>query len=290
MFGAESVRPNSITLHHARVEMRKRIEPAISGADAAPWYKVSELVIRSSHECDRETVIQICKTDELAKLLLLRGLLLGSLTAHFSDGIEAQDVPGWAWHGLQNSSYDWAGNSRLQLSVLLQDDWYRWSSGLAFLDRTAFAAWLDNQDLTTIIGPDDLPSPHDISLRPKDQERRAPPLKTFVSLAEALSWIAFGFSMDHERLYRALDENVFGQPDTKRAIETAINKITDLAGGGQIVVRGKFLADILANDREVLTEEINPVRFADFAEYDCLFDCLRIWPRADLEGRTSQIG
>jgi len=275
MAGEKGVRPNSISLRCAYHSTYKRIGGAIHDADPAPWHNVSDEMVRRFAEGDPETFIRNCKIEERAKLMLLQGLLSGHLCAHFSNGDEDRDVPGWAWHHTENEPYTWGLNYRLQLSLLLPDEWQRWSGKPVFLDQAAFSTWLDDQDPTKTTRPDELPPPHDAASRPADELVRTPPNRPFITLAEALSWIAFGYSWDRDCLCRALDENVFGQPDTKRAMEAATEKLTALAGGGEISMRGKFLKDLIANDGEVFTEDIEPIRLADFAEYDCLIDGFR---------------
>ena len=134
-----------------------------------------------------------------ASHLILRALLSGDLHAHFSDGLDSCDVPGWAWETEGRAMFAW-GEGRLPLNVFLPEEWQRWSCHSVYLDRDAFTEWMDRQPLHDPAGLPALPPPHDAQSKPEPVKRRLPPDTPFVTLSEALTWIAFGFALDRDSL------------------------------------------------------------------------------------------
>ena len=132
-----SVRPNSISCRDAIRELHQRVKAAVPDADPAPWLDVSPVLIEMFSEGDEVAFVRRKKMEERSMLVLQRGLLSGSLQAHFSDGLESRDVPGWAWVGAERNEHVWF-EGRLPLDVFLPDEWQRWSCHSVYLDRDAF--------------------------------------------------------------------------------------------------------------------------------------------------------
>lgn len=204
---------------------------------------------------------------------MLRALRLGYLRAHFSSELEAQDIPGWAWVGAEHIEHVFF-EGRLPLDVFLPDDWQSWSCHLVFLCRNAFESWMDQSDLTSTEGLAQLPPPFDERKRPGPITYRLPPEQPFVALSEALTWIAFEISMDQGRLCDALASHTFGERKPRPALEQAVAKLTALASGGLVSMRGKYLEGHLTNEDSVLTTPIDAVRFEGFAQFNSLYDGL----------------
>lgn len=110
---------------------------------------------------------------------------------------------------------------------------------------------------------------------------QAPPEGSFVSLSHAVSWIAFQHSVAGPALsvllgigtQRGRGEGIHDEwMDT--AIVTAVERLTDLASGGAITMRGRFFRDVLDDETRIFTRRILPVRLADYRWFDTLDDAL----------------
>jgi hypothetical protein len=266
-----SIRPNSIGFPEAARLVHQRVRHAAGECDPpedSGEARALEALWEGSASERRELLQQVTRQT------MLQGLLAGSLRAHFSDDADAKDIPGWAWVGAQGQWHVWT-IGRLVMGALMRDEWQRWSGDPVFLDRGAFEAWVAEQDFAAS-GAGKLPQPFDLSEMPALVESLVPPERPFVTLSQALSWIAFGVSLENERLIRAIDECAFGPSlDISGKLEKAAADLATLALGGQLEIRGKYLVDSGADDSAVLTEIIDPIRFHDFAQFDIHLDGLR---------------
>ena len=269
-----SVRPNSISCRDAIRELHQRVKAAVPVADPAPWLDVSPDLIEMFSEGDEVVFVRRKKMEERSMLVLQRGLLSGVVRAHFSDGLESHDVPGWAWAGAERNEHVWF-EGRLPLDVFLPDEWQRWSCCSVYLDRDAFTAWMDSQPLHDLADFPALPPPYDEQSKPEPVKKRLPPDAPFVTLSEAVTWIAFGFALDRDSLDRAISGRAFDTNDPQAALSAAMAKLAVRASGGQIAMRGKYLESHSTDESRVLTAPIDPVRFEDFAQFDILYDGLR---------------
>lgn len=283
-----SVRPNSISCRDAIRELHQRVKAAVPDADPAPWLDVSPDLIEMFSEGDEVAFVRRKKMEERSMLVLQRGLLSGAVRAHFSDGIESCDVPGWAWAGAERNEHVWF-EGRLPLDVFLPDEWQRWSCHSVYLDRDAFTAWMDNQPLHDSADLPALPSPHDAQSKPEPVKKRLPQDAPFVTLSEALTWIAFGFALDRDSLDRAISGNAFDATDPQTALSDAMAKLAVRASGGQIAMRGKYVERHSTDESKVLTALIDPVRFTDFAQFDILYDGLRYGTGLTWNGQGSAL-
>ncbi len=269
-----SVRPNSISCRDAIRELHQRVKAAVPDADPAPWLDVSPVLIEMFSEGDEVAFVRRKKMEDRSMLVLQRGLLAGAVRAHFSDGLESRDVPGWAWAGAERNEHVWF-EGRLPLDVFLPDEWQRWSCHSVYLDRDAFTEWMDSQLLHDPADLPALPLPYDAQSKPVPVKKRLPPDAPFVTLSEALTWIAFGFALDRDSLDRAISGHAFESTDPQAALSAAVAKLALRASGGQIAARGKYVESYSTDEKKVLTAQIDPVRFEDFAQFDILYDGLR---------------
>ncbi len=288
----KSCRPNSITVHETLRELHGRLKAVLFEEDPAPWFNVSPQVVEAFSNGDDVAFIREQKVQERVWLLLLRAVLSGELRAHFSDGFKATDVPAWAWAEAlletDKNRFDVAARSHLPLDVFLPDEWQRWAFSQVFFDRLALVAWIDAQNLGSAEGLPDLPAPYDANSRPVSLTARLPSDHPFVPLSEAISWIAFGYALDTNRLAQAVDSFAFGSPvETQRTLEIAVSDLTRTASEiGKIAIIGKYVSDHLLSASAVLTERIDPIKFHDFARFDVVEDTLRYgtgltWIRSD---------
>lgn len=283
-----SVRPNSISCRDAIRELHQRVKAAVPDADPAPWLDVSPDLVEMFSEGDQGAFVRRKKMEERSMLVLQIGLLSGAVRAHFSDGLESRDVPGWAWAGAERNEHVWF-EARLPLDVFLPDEWQRWSCHSVYLDRDAFTEWMDSQPLHDPAGLPALPPPFDAQSKPEPVKKRIPPDAPFVTLSEALTWIAFGFALDRDSLDRAISGHAFDATDPQAALAAAMAKLAVRASGGQIGTRGKYVESHSTDENKVLTAPIDPVRFEDFAQFDILYDGLRYGTGLTWEKRNSTL-
>lgn len=250
------------------------VKIAIPEADPAPWLEVSADAIEMRSEGDEAAYVRKQKTQERTKLLLQRALLSGDLRAQFSDGTDSRDVPGWAWERTERNEHVWF-EGRLPLDVFLPDEWQHWSCQPVFFDNAAFTEWMEGQSLHDPAGLPELPRPFDADSKPEPVTKRLPPDTPFVTLSEALSWIAFGVALDRDSLDRATSGHAFDAADPQAAMADAMAKLALRASGGQIAARGKYVESHSTDENNALTAPIDPVRFEDFAQFDILHDGLR---------------
>lgn len=280
-----SVRPNSISCREVIRELHQHVKAAIPKADPAPWLDVSPDAIEMWSQGDDAAYVRKEKMHERTKLLMQRALLTGDLRAHFSDGLESRDVPGWAWAGAERNGHVWFEGC-LPLDVFLPEDWQRWSCHSVYLDRDAFTDWMESQQLSDPAGLPALPPPYDAQSKPEPVKKRLPPDTPFVTLSEALTWIAFGFALDRDSLDRAISGHAF---DPQAKLSAAIAKLAVRASGGQIAMRGKYVESHSTDENKVLTEPIDPVRFENFAQFDILYDGLRYGTGLTWEKRNNTL-
>lgn len=283
-----SVRPNSISCRDAIRELHQRVKAAVPDPDPAPWLDVSPVLIEMFSEGDETAFVRHKKMEDRSMLVLQRALLSGALRAHFSDGLDSRDVPGWAWEGAERHEHVWF-EGRLPLDVFLPEEWQRWSGHSVYLDRDAFTEWLNHQSWHDPAGLPALPPPYDAQSKPELVKKRLPPDTPFVTLSEALTWIGFGFALDRDSLDRAISGHAFDATDPHAALADALAKLTARASGKQIGARGKYVESHSTDQNKVLTEPIDPVRFEDFAQFDILYDGLRYGTGLAWEGRKNTL-
>jgi hypothetical protein len=102
-----------------------------------------------------------------------------------------------------------------------------------------------------------------------------PPERQFVTLSEALTWIAFGVSMDGDQLHEVLSQERFGEHDSQKAIKNAVRLLTEIGSGGKIVLWGKHQSRQHDDEEKLLTRVIEPVLLADYRQFSYLDDELR---------------
>lgn len=101
------------------------------------------------------------------------------------------------------------------------------------------------------------------------------PGRSYVTLSEALSWLAFGISLTSEALSTVLE---FGSTDAKEKaraqLVNALDLLADIASDGRIRMRGKFVSHPGFGESRLSDQEIPAVMFHDFARFDVLSDGL----------------
>ncbi len=92
---------------------------------------------------------------------------------------------------------------------------------------------------------------------------------SYVTLSEALSWIAFGDLTNSDVHWQKYTE-------AKRRMEEAVVKFSDLASRGKIDVLGKWVSNHDDDPAEVDTTKIPAERFHDYQQYDQQYCGLRV--------------
>ena len=97
---------------------------------------------------------------------------------------------------------------------------------------------------------------------------------TFVSLSEALSWIAFGQQDKKEELIEYLAKKNYSE-DCKDKLNNALESLLSKARGALISLEGKEITSKTTVINNALTIKISPTEFADFAAFDITTNGLR---------------
>jgi hypothetical protein len=110
---------------------------------------------------------------------------------------------------------------------------------------------------------------------------KLPPVGSFISLSHAVTWIAFGRSMDSRKLAWGLrfgaDRGSAGKERDKRwdnSIESAVQRLADKVRGELVVMQGRFAEHFHVDEFDVEIEVITPLRVADFQCFDTLYNSL----------------
>ncbi len=270
---AGSNNENSLILRHAVREVLLHLNAVVTDLDPAPWCEVSDDEVQAWAEDDPKGFIRRKKIERRAICTVQSALLSGALPSYFRDGYETANVPGWAWQNVSIYQSYWF-DSHLPMDPFLPDEWYRWSGHDILVDRDLLNAWLTQANLSDFHMQPILPTPFDEAAKPEQITKRLPRDAMYVTLSEALSWIAFGISMDRNRLTLALEGWGIDRVKSLAAISAATAKLTDLGTGGKISFRGKYVREYLVDDTIVETTLIDPLKLADFAQFDCLADAL----------------
>ncbi len=101
------------------------------------------------------------------------------------------------------------------------------------------------------------------------------PKGKYVSLSEALSWIAFGDACGAKELNKKMLGQAFGLPyrDTKQRLQKAVSMLSDEALKGKFDLLGKYITSQKDADAAV-TEIIATFKLRDFKQYDITVDGL----------------
>jgi hypothetical protein len=273
---ATDIASEQISCFDAVRALHQRIKVTLAGDDnPAPWCKVDEGLVACFGNDNPQEYVRNQKLHDRTKLAFSRAMLAGELQARFVDGVETREIPGWAWANPDCIKHVWF-EGRLPLDIFLPGEWRRWSCHQPYIDQSTFDAWLGSEMPSCVGSFPELPTPIDIAGRPQAECRRAPPNTPFVSLSEALSWIAFGFALNRDELDHALNAGEFGgQESAQLVLADATRRLLVPATGGNVGMRGKYIDDHSLNENQVLTENIPAIRFADFGQFDILRDGLR---------------
>lgn len=111
-----------------------------------------------------------------------------------------------------------------------------------------------------------------LTVAPPPDQPLLPPELQFVTLSEALSWIAFGVSMDNDKLHEVLSLDRYGDLDPQAAIKAAVAQLTDLGSGEKVTMRGKFRSGHHEKEKILLTGAIEPIKLQDYRLFGFLDD------------------
>lgn len=243
-------------------------------ADPLPSHHVDTTLVEMFGGDNPNAYVRRQKIGALAQHLILHELLTGNLVASFLEGAQKQPIPPWAWVNPHRTKYAWS-EGRLPLDVRLPDEWQRWNCCECALDRKQFGHWVREELPSLMTRTVEIPDLAQIEQEmPALIKAHLPSDRPWIELSEALTWIAFDFSVSKGRLYHAIDAGELGLSSQVVEVELseALIRLADLAAGGNIGLRGKWTDDDTFEGK--LTEAIPQQHFHDFRRYDILRDGL----------------
>lgn len=110
---------------------------------------------------------------------------------------------------------------------------------------------------------------------PPADKPRLPPEAQFVTLSQALTWIAFGVSMDNDHLHEVLTFDRYGEHDPQEAIVASLEALLVSAGRERIAMRAKYRPSHDHDNANLLTENVEAIKFDDYRQFSYLEDELR---------------
>jgi hypothetical protein len=265
--------PETIGIDDAIRDLHQLVKAAATEEDPAPWVEVSDHAIAMFGNGEPEKYIRRKKMEERSKYVLLRALLTGRLCAHFHNGHHDKHIPGWAWIGTETVEHAWI-EGRLPMSALLPDEWQEWSAQRAYLDADAFRIWSAGLNLLNLRDLQTLPPAYDADTQPLPIIERQPPDNPYVTLSQAVSWIAFNITFDRDQLLHVTEAGELGDHRAAdRSMVGAVSALLTKATGGKIRLLGKYLQR--RDEADTASTEVIPAeRLIDFAQFDILYDGL----------------
>jgi hypothetical protein len=97
---------------------------------------------------------------------------------------------------------------------------------------------------------------------------------TWITLSEALSWLAFGKQEKADVLRSRLAANGYSDDD-KKALQGALDALTDKARDDLVTMQGKLVPSATGAAAAIPTKNIPAIRLADFRAFDITTDGLR---------------
>lgn len=267
-----SSRIGSMSVHDAFHRLADRIDHATVDTDPAPWFEVDPDAVQRWGAGNPAGYVRWVKRDHAAARVLTQALIAGELSAHASKGHSTFDVAAWMWSDtwLDRRTYP---DFRLHIRGLDPEEWQAWHDARLFLNEAAFNQWLSSQDFSRLQQYEEMRPAIDADERPSPTAFRLPPETPFVSLSEALSWIAFGISLEVGRLCRALKAEELGS-DAPSRLAAAVRQLALHASDGGIKARGRYVANQLSREEGVDTKDIEPAAFSDFLAFHPAHDGL----------------
>jgi hypothetical protein len=248
--------------------IRRRVDELTKGVDPAPWYRP----VPRPHDNEPADVRQMA-IYQRADRIFIRAMLTGSLRGWFVDGEERWQIPGWAW---ADQGCDWLPliDGSDFLHPLAPPEVRRWARRPVLVDEAEFEPWLVSDELMDQTGFPELPPAHDEASRPPYVTCLEPPHTPNVSLSHAVSWVAFGISLDSDTLFSALCRGSLGdsRADARRRLERATELLLT-AGTGGLPFLGKFVPTKGEAGR-AYSESIPAARLENFRQFDVLTDGL----------------
>lgn len=266
-------------------ELQRHLKSAVGIADPAPW------IDRSPEWHQTPENVFSHKWVARTSLTLRRAFLAGDLEAYLVEGDRCRDIPGWAWENAEASAnafhFGW-----LPIDPFSQSGLEGLQNWRCFVDRSEFAAWLQQDGVAETRNLPDLPTAFDLADRPPPIAYSEPSERPFVELTEALTWAAFGIAMSREVFGYAehCRFGVFQSADWQDALRGAVTSFAEKASGGLIRVRGRYVANYSDHSaaKNADTKYLDDSQLRDFACFDSLHGGLErgnglTWERQSLD-------
>lgn len=263
LFGAHAQLDIGITA--ALIELDKTLRIKLDGTDPTPWFN-AECDIFGRNPFD-------VKIAMLSRKIFVTALLNGSLSGRFSHGANSPIVPGWAW-----AAPTYVGHclidGHLRLSPLLPDEWQELTCKPVFIDRSEFTSWLQGLVPVPCDSEPLLPPPFDADDRPRIVSAREPVKTSWVSLAQAASWVAFYVSLGGYELELIIDaDETSALVDPRYSdLEQGLAALLDAGSGLQplVVFAGRYAAHYYGGKYKADSELIEPQKLRNFGQPDWL--------------------
>lgn len=268
----------------AAAKLGERLRLHTKGDDPAPWFNPP----RAEQEAfalgkDLEEYQHSQKFNERLVLTLQRALLAKEISAslRMGDDIRSASPSAFVRKNVVRNAFT---IGKIELDPLWSDEWQFWNRASLILPSGDFDSWLASAGAVEI---GDLPVLLDPASDIGTIVSRLPSIGKYVSLSEAVSFIAFGFALDSERLERAGNWMSLCDGDLKKAgqmIAEALEKLLEAGANEQITFEGRYIQD--SSDHAPHYRSIDRLELHDYRqmliEHDILFyGCgLREWLRA----------
>ncbi len=256
-------------INEARLELFLLVKENLQADDPAPWRKVNQQEIDWNARGDADGYTLGVKQNTLAMGLMKRALLLGDLTACYYEDGQEHDLPAWIWEEVRGIDA-----SILAINPLLPDQWWSLSGRKIYLGKDALRQWLKSINWKAIERSPDMPAPFDVADKPLLITVRDLPSRVYVSLTEAMSWVAFGMSLDHMRLEYASvgydsERELLGSKWQEK-LKDALNRLIEKGLSGEVGFVGKYVDHMIDHGQAARSESANiePLKLNDYAKYD----------------------
>ncbi|GLV24278.1 hypothetical protein [Sphingobium sp. Cam5-1] len=252
--------------HLAFDRLRRLLLERLNGCDPAPWHDPVNADYWGPHfgqSPDEYTLSE--KLSERLISAFQRALSTKRLPASLFNGRSFRELPQSAFGSksvLRNALF----MGPFDLDPFWPDDWQPWSGAGWAIPLPEFEGWLASGDA---LGVEGLPMTDVANApdQPKPLAQRLPSGGAHVPLSEAVTWIAFGFALDAERLDRAIQWERLCDGDlqtAQRQIEDASAALLKAGADRQVTFFGRHVESY--GDKGQRTEKIDPLALIDYRQ------------------------
>ncbi|WP_443478115.1 hypothetical protein ACLIMP_06270 [Novosphingobium aerophilum] len=272
--------------------LSRRLKAEYGDGDPAPWHEVINADYWGPYFGDPpEDYAAKQKLSVRIVATMQRAALSGQVTPLWFDGSNFREIPALAFCNT-GAFHNALLHGTFEIDPLWADEWQLWNGQGWAISKEQFEAWLGSPEAMRMDGlPPDLSAPDspvnfEISSRePSDAGR--------VSLAEAVSWVAFGMALNADRLMQAITWNRLcgGElQEAQRRLGNAAAEILKAGSDNRISFYGRHIDAY--DDKGKKTEKIDALTLDDYRQvlitgHDHLYygDGLKRWYEAPNNSR-----